>query len=255
MPEIPQLEKRAILASYGRKTWLPLGLALLAASALSAFYLPWISPIFVLGLLFTLWFFRDPERRSDAPHEALLAPADGKVVEIGAAEEPQFVGGPAHKIAIFMSVFDVHVNRSPCDATVDWTRHEDGKFLNAMGPQASVENERVLVALRRACPEGARKAGPEESRMARRSTDVQGRPEGTRMGGKPLLLKLIAGLVARRIVCPLKPGDSLRRGQRLGMIQFGSRVEIFLPRSEKFEPAVRLGQKVRAGRTVLGNWR
>jgi len=74
------------------------------------------------------------------------------------------------------------------------------------------------------------------------------------MGGKPLLLKLIAGLVARRIVCPLKPGDSLRRGQRLGMIQFGSRVEIFLPRSEKFEPAVRLGQSVRAGRTVLGNW-
>jgi phosphatidylserine decarboxylase len=223
MPEIPQLEKRTILASYGWKTWLPLGLALIAASVLSAFYAPWISPIFVLGLLFTLWFFRDPERRSDAPHEALLAPADGKVVEIGAAEEPQFVGGPAHKIAIFMSVFDVHVNRSPCDATVDWTRHEDGKFLNAMGPQASVENERVLVALRR--------------------------------GGRPLLLKLVAGLVARRIVCPLKPGDSLQRGQRLGMIQFGSRVEIFLPRSENFEPVVRLGQSVRAGRTVIGNWR
>lgn len=155
------------------------------------------------------------------------------MVELGAAEEPEFVGGPAHKIAIFMSVFDVHVNRSPCDASVDWTRHEDGKFLNAMGPQASVQNERVLVALRRGGP----------------ATVAQGRPEGK------LLLKLIAGLVARRIVCPLKPGDSLRRGQRLSMIQFGSRVEMFLPRSEKFEPAVRLGQSVRAGRTVLGNWR
>ncbi len=77
MPDIPQLEKRTILASYGRKTWLPLGLALLVASALSAFYTPWISPVFVLGLLFTLWFFRDPERRSDAPPEALLSPADG----------------------------------------------------------------------------------------------------------------------------------------------------------------------------------
>jgi phosphatidylserine decarboxylase len=186
-------------------------------------YLRWISPVFILGLLFTLWFFRDPERRSDAPPEALLSPADGKVVEIGAAEEPEFIGGPAYKIAIFMSVFDVHVNRSPCEASVEWTRHEDGKFFNAIGPQASVENERVLVALRR--------------------------------GHKPLLLKLIAGLIARRIVCPLQPGDSLRRGQRLGMIQFGSRVEIFLPRSEKFEPAVRLGQSVRAGRTVLGNWR
>ena len=244
MPEIPQLEKRTILASYGRKTWLSLGLALIAASVLSALYAPWISPIFVLGLLFTLWFFRDPERRSDAPPEALLSPADGRVVEIGAAEEPQFLGGPAHKIAIFMSVFDVHVNRSPCDASVDWTRREDGKFLNAMGPQASVENERVLVALRRSRSEEARTGGP--------STDAQGRPE---KAGKPLLLKLIAGLVARRIVCPLEPGDSLRRGQRLGMIQFGSRVEIFLPRSEKFEPAVRLGQRVRAGRTVLGNWR
>jgi phosphatidylserine decarboxylase len=122
-----------------------------------------------------------------------------------------------------MSVFNVHVNRSPCDAVVEWTRHDEGKFLNAIGPQASVENERVLVALRR--------------------------------GGKPLLVKLVAGLVARRIVCPLKPGEALRRGQRLGMIQFGSRVEVFLPRSEKFEPAVRLGQSVRAGRTVLGNWR
>ena len=223
MPETPQLEKHTILASYGRKTWLPLSLALLAASVLSACYLPWISPLFILGLLFTLWFFRDPERRSDAPPEALLSPADGKVVEIGAAEEPEFIGGPATKIAIFMSVFDVHVNRSPCDAQVDWTRHEKGQFFNAMGPQASVENERVLVALRH--------------------------------NGKPLLVKLIAGLVARRIVCPLKPGETLRRGQRLGMIQFGSRVEIFLPRAEKFEPAVRLGQSVRAGRTVLGNWR
>jgi phosphatidylserine decarboxylase len=236
MPETPQLEKRTILASYGWKTWLPLSLALLAASALSAVYLTtWISPVFVLGLLFTLWFFRDPERRSDAPPEALLSPADGRVVEIGAAEEPEFVGGPAHKIAIFMSVFDVHVNRSPCDASVEWTRREDGKFLNAMGPQASVENERVLVALRRGGPA----FGSEALRQAQ---------------GK-LLLKLVAGLVARRIVCPLKPGDLLRRGQRLGMIQFGSRVEIFLPRSENFEPAVRLGQSVRAGRTVIGNWR
>jgi phosphatidylserine decarboxylase len=239
MPESPQLEKRTILASYGRKTWLRLGLALLAASALSAVYWPWISPVFVLGLLFTLWFFRDPERRSDAPPEALLSPADGKVVELGAAEEPEFVGGPAYKIAIFMSLFDVHVNRSPCDASVDWTRHEDGKFLNAIGPQASVQNERVLVALRRSGP----------------ATMAQGRSEDSRRGGKPLLLKLIAGLIARRIVCPLKPGDSLRRGQRLSIIQFGSRVEIFLPRSEKFEPALRLGQSVRAGRTVLGNWR
>jgi phosphatidylserine decarboxylase len=128
---------------------------------------------------------------------------------------------------------------------VHWTRHEDGKFLNAMGPQASVENERVLVALRRA---------PSTATQSKPSTAVQGKSPSSPTGGK-LLLKLIAGLIARRIVCPLKPGDSLRRGQRLGMIQFGSRVELFLPRSEPFEPAVRLGQNVRAGETVLGNWR
>jgi phosphatidylserine decarboxylase len=117
---------------------------------------------------------------------------------------------------------------------VEWTRHEAGKFLNALGARASVENERVLVALRRQAPQyGNVTAGQ----------------------GKPLLLKLVAGLIARRIVCPLQNGDSLARGQRLGMIKFGSRVEVFVPASENFEVAVRLGQRVRAGETVIGVWR
>jgi phosphatidylserine decarboxylase len=214
---------RAILASYGKKTWLPLCLALAAAAIACRFYCIWGSLLFALGLLFTAWFFRDPERSSDAPQDALLAPADGVVVEIAQAEEPAYIGAPARKIAIFMSVLDVHVNRCPCDARVEWTRREAGRFLNALSARASIENERVLVALRRQ--------------------------------GKPLLLKLVAGLIARRIVCPLRQGDALARGQRLGMIKFGSRVELFLPASENFEVSVRLGQRVRAGETVIGVWR
>jgi phosphatidylserine decarboxylase len=184
---------------------------------------PWAAAIFALALLFVLWFFRDPERTTEAPEDALVSPADGKVVEIAEANEPDHIGGPARTIAIFMSVFDVHVNRAPCRATVEWVRHESGKFLNALGPQASMANERTLVALRR-----------EE---------------------KPVLLKLVAGLIARRIVCPLQPGDSLARGQRLGMIKFGSRVELFVARDERFEVAVKLGQHVKAGETAIGTWR
>lgn len=214
-----------ILTGYGKSTWIPLGVILLAAIAASIYWLPWVIPLFALPLLFTLWFFRDPERRCDDTAEAVVSPADGKVVEIvsGAAQEPHHVGGSAHKIAIFMSVFDVHVNRSPVEGQVEWLRHEPGKFLNAMKSRASIENEQVLVAMRR--------------------------------DDKPLLLKLIAGLIARRIVCPVQAGGRLARGQRLGMIKFGSRAEVFIPAGERFEIAVRLDQKVKAGQTVLGYWR
>ena len=213
-----------ILASYGKSTWLPLCVVLVLATAAGFVYLPWAGVLCALALCFVLLFFRDPERRAQAPGTALIAPADGRVVEIAEVEEPDHVGGKAGKIAIFMSVLDVHVNRAPCDGKVEWTRHEPGRFLNAFAPEASIENERTLVALR----------------------DAQERP---------VLLKLVAGLIARRIVCPLRPGDSLRRGERLGMIKFGSRVEVLLPDDGRFHVAVRLGERVRAGETVLGEWR
>lgn len=202
---------------------MPIGALLLAGAVAAGACLPWLSAPLLAALGFVLWFFRDPERRSDAPPEALLCPADGKVVEIASVEEPEHIGGPAQKVAVFMSLLDVHVNRSPCDATVEWTRHEKGRFLHAMRSAAGLENERVLVAMRR--------------------------------DGKPLLLKLVAGLVARRIVCRLQPNERLSRGQRIGMIQFGSRVEVFVPRGEPFEVAVKLGQHVRAGETILGYWK
>ena len=216
--------KKVILTSYGKATWLPLLVVLPGAAAASLLFFPWLSILFGLLLLFSLWFFRDPERTCAARETALISPADGKVVEIATTDEPEHIGGPSTKIAIFMSVFDVHVNRSPSDATVEWVRHEPGRFLNALKAEAGIENERALVALR----------------------DGEGRP---------MLLKLVAGLIARRIVCRLAPGDRLRRGQRLGMIKFGSRVEVLVPEDGRFHVSARLGQSVRAGKTVLGEWR
>jgi len=218
------LERTTILTPYGKTTWLPLVAALAAAGVFCALWFPWGLVIVLPPLAFVLWFFRDPERRSDAPENALISPADGQVVEIAAAEEPEFLKTPATRISIFMSVVSVHVNRAPCDATVEWVKPLDGTFLNAMRAESGLENVRTLIALRR--------------------------PDGS-----PLLVKQVAGLIARRIICPLKPGDRLRRGQRFGMIKFGSRVEIFLPRDKAFDPQVRLGQFVKAGETTLGVWR
>ena len=192
---------------------------MIIATIASIIWFQWVAAIFVLALLFVLWFFRDPERTTEAPENVLVSPADGKVVEIAEANEPDHIGGAAHKVAIFMSVFDVHVNRAPCGATVEWVRHESGKFLNALGPQASIENERTLVALR--------------------------------SGEKPVLLKLVAGLIARRIVCEAKEGDRLTRGQVFGMIKFGSRTELILPKRTGLLIAVQVGDKVRAGSDVL----
>jgi len=179
---------------------------------------------FALALLFVLNFFRDPERRPEGGGGALIAPADGKVVEVTEVEETEHVRGRALKIAIFMNVFDVHVNRAPCDARVEWVRHEPGRFLNAIRSTAGFENERTLLALRDAAD-------------------------------RPVLVKQIAGLIARRIVCSVRSGDRVERGKRFGMIQFGSRVEVFLPADKAFSARVRLGDRTRAGRTVLGEWR
>lgn len=174
------------------------------------------------ALAFTLWFFRDPERQAEsAGPNSLICPADGKVVEIAEADEPEFICGRARKIAIFMSVVDVHVNRAPCDSIVKWTRHEPGSFMNAIRARAGLENERVLIALER--PNGA-----------------------------PLLLKQVAGLIARRILCYAKPGDALARGQRYGFIRFGSRVDVYV--APDALPKVAVGDVVYATETVLAEF-
>lgn len=175
---------------------------------------------FVVGVGFCTWFFRDPEREPPADPRALVSPADGKVIDVSPVQESLFLHAPATKISIFMSPLDVHVNRSPLDGTIVSLQHTPGKFHAAWEDKASLDNERNAMVL-----------------------------EG---GGRRFLVVQIAGALARRIVFRKKPGDHCARGERVGMIRFGSRVDLFLP--AEAEVAVAPGDKVKAGLTVLARF-
>jgi phosphatidylserine decarboxylase len=211
LPFAPEASAELILATcvvlalwIARAIWpgpVHLGLALLATLA-------WI------GLLF---FMRDPNRTPPTEEGIYLAPADGKVVAIDRVDEADFVGRPTVRVAIFLSLFDVHVNRSPVSGTVRKVRHVPGRFLQAFREEASKVNE---------------------------YNDI-----GVEDGSERLLVKQIAGILARRIVCTVKEGDRISAGQRVGMIKFGSRTEVFLPPDSRVE--VQCGDKVRGGLTIL----
>jgi len=216
---------RIPLAKYGIREVLLFGGISLAGAVLSAFFLWYLVPVFLLTLAFVLYFFRDPSRRTpDEPH-VLVSPADGKVVEVAEVEEPDFLASFTHKIAIFMSPLDVHVNRSPCDGEVEALVHRPGRHLNASTADASSRNEANAMTL--AHVEGDRR----------------------------ILVRQVAGAVARRIVCTAAVGQHLARGDRYGMVKFGSRVEVNVPVASGFEVEVRLGQAVKAGETILGRFR
>jgi phosphatidylserine decarboxylase len=172
----------------------------------------------VLAVGFCLWFFRDPERTAPADDRAIISPADGRVVAVVSEREDRFLNTQTTRVSIFMSPLDVHVNRSPVTGTVRQVQHTEGKFRAAFSDKSSLDNERNAVVL--------------ES------------------GGKRYLMVQIAGALARRIVCHVGPGDRLERGQRFGMIMFGSRVDVFLPPG--VQPTVSKGERVRAGLSVLG---
>jgi len=172
---------------------------------------------FVLGVGFCLYFFRDPERQPPPGEGLVLSPADGRVLEVVAASEEQFLRAPATRVSIFMSPLDVHVNRSPVSGIVTLVRHTEGKFRAAFEGKASLDNERNAVVLDAA--------------------------------GRSYVVVQIAGALARRIVCWRRPGDRLARAERFGMIMFGSRVDLFLP--PEVPPKVAKGDRVRAGVTVV----
>jgi phosphatidylserine decarboxylase len=190
-------------------------LGLIAASLIvSWFTRPAWAIIPLLLALFFLWFFRDPERSiPDAP-ETVVSPADGKVTDVS----PVTIGGENQlRISIFLSVFDVHVNRSPIAGVVREVRYQRGKFLNAMNPASAEENEQNIV-----------------------------RVEGD---GQVVVFKQIAGLLARRIVFHPRVGDRLERGERVGLIKFGSRTDVLL--SSNASVRVKIGDRVRGGASVL----
>lgn len=192
-----------------------IGLALLFVR--SWFSLP------VLGLLlFVAFFFRDPDRQVTASLDAILAPADGQVTDVSEVFEEQFLKQATMRVGIFLSLFDVHINRSPIDGRVAYIKYQRGKFRPAFRAEATVENERNLVGI-----------------------------DGQQ--GRALVIQ-IAGILARRIECHVIEGDVLEIGQRFGMIRFGSRTELFLPK-KSIEVLVKPGDYVRAGQTVVGRWK
>lgn len=172
---------------------------------------------FIVLLAFTLYFFRDPERSTPSGDALVIAPADGKIIQIQELREEEYLKGEGIQISIFMSPLNVHVNRFPISGSVGYFRHFPGEFLVAFDDKASTRNERTHI--------------------------------GVENGRTKVLFKQIAGFVARRIVAPLKEGDRAVAGQRFGMIRFGSRVDVIIPKGAKV--MVKLGDATTAGETIL----
>lgn len=178
----------------------------------------------VLGLCI-VWFFRNPKRIPPKGDGVVVSPADGTIVLIEEIEYDEYVGGRAVLIGIFLSVFNVHINRSPIAARVIGLTYKKGRFLNALLAASARENEQLAVRIESTCASHRR-----------------------------MIVRQIAGAIARRIVCWLKPGDELALGAQFGMIKLGSRTELVLPNEPGLEIAVKLGQKVKAGSTLLAQY-
>ena len=184
----------------------------------------WPLALLVVPVLVWLFaFFRDPERQIPADQDVMVSPADGTVSDISELPHDELLGGPAVRVGIFLSVFNVHINRSPCDGIVLAAHYKKGKFINAMRHQiASEENESNTIVL------------------------------GEPTTGKPIaVVRQIVGLIARRIIFSADKGQLLRRGQRIGMIKFGSRTELTVPVSLRPQVLVQVGQLVRGAADVI----
>jgi phosphatidylserine decarboxylase len=194
-------------------------------------YGTWLLLLVLLPVAMLVWlfaFFRDPERPLPVEQDTMVSPADGTVSDITELANHEVLGGPAVRVGIFLSVFNVHVNRSPCDGKVIDVKYKHGRFVNAMKHNAASEtNESNTVVL------------------------------ADTLSGKPIaIVKQIVGLIARRIICTVDVGDAVTRGQRIGMIKFGSRTELYIPKSLAPQIKVSVGQTVRGAAdviAVLGN--
>lgn len=212
--------------SFAREGFVFIGIAAALAAAVFtvalatrswAFWL--LAIVLTVVALWVAWFFRDPERTGERGASIVVAPADGKLILITEVDEPNFLKGRAQRLSIFMNVFSVHVNRYPVDGIVRYVHYNKGKFLNAAAEKSSLENEQSSVGI---------ESGPHR-----------------------IMMRQIAGLIARRIVTYSKDGDSARQGERMGIIRFGSRVDVFIPVDSKLR--VTLGQMTSAGTTVLAD--
>lgn len=182
----------------------------------------WIAALVWLPIaIWVIAFFRDPIRTGPRGAQYVIAPADGKIVSIIPIDEPHVIGGAATRVSIFMNVFNVHVNRYPSDGTICFRRYTPGKFFNAADDKAALENEQ---------------------------SDI-----GIRTSGGPVLARQIAGLIARRIITDHGEGTEVRQGERMGLIRFGSRVDLFVPAGTTI--LVNEGDVTQAGVTVVAEWK
>ena len=213
---------RIPLAKYGLRELIVFGVPCIVGVGVSVALFPWIVPVPLFFLAFLLNFFRDPGRETPRGAELIVAPADGTVSHIVPVFEDNYLKCDTTKISIFMSVLNVHVNRVPVHGRVEFIKHTKGKFLDARDDECFSSNENNVMGL-------------------------------SLIGSSiKIAVKQIAGKIAKRIVCGCKIGDVFEHGQRFGMIKFGSRVEVFVPNSIKFEVMVKVGDKVTAGKTILG---
>jgi phosphatidylserine decarboxylase len=195
----------------------------LAAVNISVFWV--IEAVLVIVLIWMLSFFRDPKRNVPLDEKLLISPADGTISDIEEVDEPNFIGGRAKRIGIFLSIFNVHINRTPCRVRVENITYRKGAFINAMNPQSSKVNESNNIAM-------TRLSAPSEK----------------------LLVRQISGAIARRIVCDAEKGQEFSGGEIFGMIKFGSRTELYLPVETSAKILVKKGDKVKAGLTILAKY-
>lgn len=172
----------------------------------------------LIAMLFVLFFFRDPDRRVPRGDDIVVSPADGRVIVVKDVYESEYLKQPAKQVSIFLSIFNVHVNRVPYGGRVEIVKYNPGRFFVASMDKASSDNEQTAMVIDN--------------------------------GGRKVLVKQIAGLIARRIVCYARPGDEVKTGERYGLIRFGSRVDIFLPKDA--EVKVKVGERVKGARDVIG---
>jgi len=204
----PFIGAGAALAAVG---WAAVGLNFGGALAST------VAGLFTTLTLFTVWFFRDPDQPTPTDPGLVIAPGQGKVIEVREVEEPSFMEGACRRITIFLSIFDVHVQRAPCEGTVEHREYRPGKYMVAWKEKASQDNEQASVGI--ATPHGK------------------------------VLVRQIAGLIARRIVTYPQEGDHVDRAQHIGLIRFGSRVDLFVPL--EWEITCAIGDRAVAGLTVL----
>lgn len=194
-------------------------LSLVTTVFIAFFGIGWLTILFTLLTFFITWFFRNPERYFQEEEKVLISPADGRIIKIEDVEVNGTISGNFKKISIFMNVFNVHVNRAPYAGEIEAINYHEGKFFSANLDKASLDNERNEIMIR--------------------TED-----------GRSLWVVQIAGLIARRIVCWINVGNIVKKGERIGLIRFGSRVDVYLPPDSRI--SVKLRDKVKAGETILG---